>query len=121
MSDKFTAANALHQAGKLDEAEAAYRAILAESPHDGRTRHLLGMIFYQRGDFEEAIKLVDEAMQDGAVGETALFNRAMVLEELNRIDEARVIYDHLLTVNPLSYRAFRRRFGERIFGLWLER
>jgi len=45
---EFTLALKLHQQSRVDEAEAAYRAILARNPAHADALHLLGVIHLQR-------------------------------------------------------------------------
>ncbi len=58
----------LHQAGRLDQAEAIYRRILRARPEDADALHYLGLIAYQRGQYREAVSLIHQAIakRDGA-------------------------------------------------------
>ena len=47
LSPQIDEAAALHRPGKLNEAEAAYRAILAKTPNHPDTLHLLGYLYHQ--------------------------------------------------------------------------
>src|SRR5439155_26859224 len=51
-----------HQAGRLAEAEALYRAILAESPGQPHALHLLGVLAHQAGRPQEALDLIGRAL-----------------------------------------------------------
>ncbi len=55
---RLQAAVAAHRAGRLAEAEAAYRAILQEDPRNVDAQHLLGVTLYQSGRPAEAIDVV---------------------------------------------------------------
>ena len=48
-TDPVGLALALQQAGRLDEAEAAYRAVLAETPDDLDALNLLGLVLQNQG------------------------------------------------------------------------
>jgi len=52
----------LHRAGKLNEAEQIYRAILQQARHPG-AMHLLGVILHQRGQNAPAQDLIRQAIQ----------------------------------------------------------
>jgi tetratricopeptide (TPR) repeat protein len=52
---------ALHQAGRLADAEKIYNQILAIRPDHFDSLHLLGVIFYQRGDHAEAARRINLA------------------------------------------------------------
>jgi len=51
-----------HQAGRLDEAEAVYRAVLAADPDNVDALHFSGVIAYQRGDARAAASLIAAAL-----------------------------------------------------------
>lgn len=50
-----------HQAGRLDEAEAGYRALIAANPDDATPRHLLGIILLGRNQPEAALVELERA------------------------------------------------------------
>ena len=91
---------ALHQAGRLAEAEKIYGQILAIDPDQFDARHLLGFIFHQRGDSARAIHHIDLALQKNPDGILALNNRGIALNALKRFDEALASYDRALSVRP---------------------
>jgi tetratricopeptide (TPR) repeat protein len=62
MQARLTAAIAEHRAGKLTEAEMAYRGILADEPDNPDALHLLGALKQQSGKADEAISLVRQAI-----------------------------------------------------------
>jgi tetratricopeptide (TPR) repeat protein len=62
MQGRMAAAIAQHRAGKLAEAERAYRDILAEEPDNADALHLLGALRQQSGKPEESIALVRQAI-----------------------------------------------------------
>ena len=51
-----------HQAGRLAEAEAIYRQILAQSPDHADALHLLGVLACQTGHTDAAIDLIGRAI-----------------------------------------------------------
>lgn len=53
----------MHQAGRLDEACAAYLAWLQQHPDDVVAWHLLGVLFAQQGDGEKAQHYLEEAVK----------------------------------------------------------
>ncbi len=60
---KFEAALALQQQGAVDSAIPLLQALLAESPQDGDILHALGMAFAQKQNFQQALQLMDAAIQ----------------------------------------------------------
>ncbi|MBT6119254.1 MAG: tetratricopeptide repeat protein, partial [Rhodospirillaceae bacterium] len=59
----FAQALALHRAGRLADAAAAYRGVLAASPDHGDALHYLGLLAHQSDDDEEAIRLIGRAIE----------------------------------------------------------
>jgi predicted O-linked N-acetylglucosamine transferase (SPINDLY family) len=56
-------ARAHHRAGRLAEAEALYRRILAADPHHAEGLHLLGVIAHQAGRPDAAVRLIGKAIE----------------------------------------------------------
>jgi Flp pilus assembly protein TadD len=59
----FGAAVTHHQAGRLAEAEACYRRVLAAEPNHADAMHLLGVIALQVGRHDLAVDLIDHAIR----------------------------------------------------------
>lgn len=59
---QLAAALSHHQAGRLDEAAAIYRALLEAQPHHPDALHLLGLVEYRRGHANEAVRLIEQAI-----------------------------------------------------------
>jgi tetratricopeptide (TPR) repeat protein len=91
---------ALHQAGRLAEAEKIYSQILAVDPDQSDSRHLLGFIFHQRGDSAQAVHHIDLALQKDPGNILALNNRGIALHALKRHDEALASYDRAIATRP---------------------
>lgn len=53
----------LHQAGDLDRAMQMYRDVLAQDPKQADALHLLGAAEWQKGNFDEAEKLIRDAIE----------------------------------------------------------
>jgi tetratricopeptide (TPR) repeat protein len=91
---------ALHQAGRLAEAEKAYNQILATHPDNFDSLHLLGIVFHQRGDHAQALRHIDRALKISPNNIPALNNRGIALRELKRFEEALASYDRALALWP---------------------
>ena len=91
---------ALHQAGRLAEAEEAYGRILAIDPDHADSRYLLGLIFHQRGDAAQAIHHIDLALDKNPANILALNSRGVALNALKRFDEALASYDRAIALQP---------------------
>ncbi|HEX2652557.1 MAG TPA: tetratricopeptide repeat protein, partial [Xanthobacteraceae bacterium] len=77
----------LHRAGRLDEAEQHYLAILQADPHHFDALHLLGLVRHKQGRSAEAAELIGTALKI-KVTVDVLLNYAAVLEQLGRFDDA---------------------------------
>jgi hypothetical protein len=84
---------ALHQAGRLAEAEEAYNRILATQPDHFDSLHLLGIVFHQRGDHAQALRQLDLALKTSPNNIPALNNRGIALKELKRFEDTLASYD----------------------------
>jgi predicted O-linked N-acetylglucosamine transferase (SPINDLY family) len=93
LASVFSRALAFHQAGRLPEAEEIYRQILSTRPDDFECLHLLGVIHFQRRDYEQALRYIDAAVRINPSLVPAYSNRGNVLGELGRFDEALASYD----------------------------
>lgn len=93
------AAQAQHQAGRLSEAEAIYRHILAYDPNHVNALQGLGAIAQQRGNAELASKLLTQAI---AIFPTPLAynNLGVTYRSLNRLDDAQGCFRNALKLQP---------------------
>lgn len=90
----------LHRQGRIDEAEAGYRAHLAVQPDDVDALHLLGMLRAQRGDFVEGATLLARAHElapEDAETELALASLRYCEGDL---EAARRGFHRALTLDP---------------------
>jgi tetratricopeptide (TPR) repeat protein len=114
------AAAALHTAGRLDEAEQAYKALLAKEPRNPDLLNLYGALIGQKGDLAESIRLIGEAIAlkpddpsyywNLATAQAALGNIVAALQiyldlgnahlKQGRFDEALATYEQGLRVAP---------------------
>jgi protein O-GlcNAc transferase len=96
----FGQALALHQAGRLTEAEPLYVEVLRSHPRHFDSLHLLGLIQHQRGRYEEAVRQIDTALRQNPGVAVAHNNRGAALKELGRLPEALASYDKAITLKP---------------------
>ena len=89
-----------HQAGRLPEAEAGYREVLASKPDDAVALHYLGVIAYQVGQYEVALELMDAALRSNPKYADAYSNRGITLHAMRRYEDAVASYDEALRLNP---------------------
>ncbi|HYC02705.1 MAG TPA: tetratricopeptide repeat protein [Azospirillaceae bacterium] len=91
---------ALHRAGRLDEAELAYRAALTASPGDPDALHLMGLLLHQRGEHGRALALVERALAADPAFAQAHNSAGSALRELGRPDEAEAAFRRASDLNP---------------------
>ena len=79
----MAAALRLQQAGALDEAEARYREVLGSTPNEPDCLHMLGVICYQTGRVQEALGLVERALDlTGWQFDSMRYNLGFVISRL---------------------------------------
>ena len=92
-------AMATHQAGKLAEAELAYRALLAEFPDDTNATHLLGVVRFQSGAPAEGLQLVQRSLEADPANAHAWNNLGNMYVYLKRKEEAEAAYRRATTLD----------------------
>ncbi len=100
MAVLLTEAVALHQAGRLAEAENVYKQVLDIQPDQFDSLHHLGLILFQRGDPAAAVAQIDRALKRNPNDAAAHNNRGNALLGLRRRDEALASYDRALALQP---------------------
>ncbi len=108
-ADALAEATALHQRGRLDEAEAAYRALLQRHPGSPDARFRLGLLLAQLDRLTEAAEMFAAALQI-APGFAPLWSELAAAQmRLGRFDAAVASYDRLLALRPDDLEAFNNR------------
>jgi tetratricopeptide (TPR) repeat protein len=97
---KFTEASALHQQGKLAEAERIYGDVLRRQPNHFDALHRLAVIAAQTGQTERAAELFKRAIKLNSTIPTIHRNLGMALFELKRFREALASYDRAIALKP---------------------
>lgn len=90
----------LHRAGRLPEAEAGYRELLAANPGDAEVLHLLGILRGQAGDFEEGLRLVQLAVERDPARDVFLHTLGEMHLHAGRLDESEQAYLRAKELNP---------------------
>ena len=101
----------LHQQGALDQAERAYRAVLAEEPRQADACRFLGFLLQERGRLREAAAMLASAIGARPEDAPALARLAAVLNGLGRPAEALETAARALALEPDSVDALNARGG----------
>jgi predicted O-linked N-acetylglucosamine transferase (SPINDLY family) len=94
-----------HQAGRLAEAEAIYRQILAVQPNHADSWHLLGVIAHAAGRRDLSVEWIRRGISLDPDNATAYYNLGNVLKELGRLDEGIAAFREALARQPASAEA----------------
>lgn len=106
--DRLVAAAEAHcHAGRLDEAESAYRAALAILPNHPAVLHNLGVIAASRGDPHRALECFDAALTAEPRYASAYYNRALALQSIGRRREAIDSFARAIVCETEFYAAHR--------------
>ena len=89
-----------HRAGKLTEAAARYRQVLALNPDHPDALHLLGTLAYQEGDAQQALPLIDRAIALDNSQAYYYANRGLVRRALGDVPGAQADYRQALVLDP---------------------
>ena len=96
----FAEGLAHHRAGRLAEAAGIYNQILVAQPDHFDSRHLLGVIFLQRGNPAQALNQINSALRLNPGNVAALNNRGIALQELKRFEEALETFNRAAALQP---------------------
>ncbi len=93
-------AMALHQQGRLAEAEDAYLALLRRAPQDVRVLHLLGLLAAQMGETARGIDLIRRVLRVEPRRFLAYRDLGNIFLQARDFAEALVNYDRALALKP---------------------
>jgi tetratricopeptide (TPR) repeat protein len=96
-----------HKAGRLDQAEAAYRDALDIAPGHTAITHNLGVVAAAQGRHRSAIGYFDEAIAAEPQYASAHYNRAAALQALGQSREAIRGFGRACAIEPEHYDAHR--------------
>jgi protein O-GlcNAc transferase len=99
-ASQFQQGLAHHQQGRLNEAEALYRAALERDPRHFGALHLTGLIHYQRGAFAAAADWIGRALAINPASPEAHSNLGLALLELKRPEDALAAHERSLKLRP---------------------
>ncbi|HEX4054245.1 MAG TPA: tetratricopeptide repeat protein [Tepidisphaeraceae bacterium] len=89
-----------HDAGRLPEARAMYRQVLARQPNQPAALYLLGIVALQTGQWDESIELIRRAIAIDPNQANYHSNLGNALLNSGRIDEAIAAFSEALRLKP---------------------
>jgi tetratricopeptide (TPR) repeat protein len=89
-----------HQAGRLADAEACYRQVLAAQPDQADALHLLGVIAHQVRRHDIAVELIGQAIKRDEQHPVYYSNLGVVLKDQGKLDEAISAYQQAIRLKP---------------------
>ena len=96
----FNRGNDLFDAGRFDEALAAYDTAITLNPDDADAHYNRGVTLFDLGRLDEALHAFDTAITHNPEHANAHIGRGVTLERLGRLDEALHAYNTAITLNP---------------------
>jgi predicted O-linked N-acetylglucosamine transferase (SPINDLY family) len=93
---------ARHMAGRVEEAVAAYREVLARAPDNFDALHLLGVAYRKLGRLDEAERHIARALALNPNFATAHNNHGNVLRDLGRCGDAEAAYRRAIALEPAN-------------------
>ena len=102
-------AQALHQAGKLAEAERLYEDVLSADPKRFEALYGLAILRFRSGVLEDAARLIGQAVVQNPRAADAYFVQASIFQRLNRLEDALDALNHALANRPRYPEALMNR------------
>jgi tetratricopeptide (TPR) repeat protein len=109
-------AQAAHQAGRLEEARALYEQVLAADPRQPEALHLLGYLWFQKGDAGRALDLIGRAVALQPSNPGYRYNRGLILQQSGRLDDAAAEFQAVAALQPSDLGAWES-LGETLLAL----
>ena len=97
------------KAGRLARAETLVRQALGKNPAHPDGLHMLGLIAYRRGDFEDAAGHITRAIAESGAISAHHANLGLALRALGRNDEALESYEKAVDIDPANALALNDR------------
>lgn len=97
---------ALHQAGRLAEAESIYLRVLARDDNFYPALHLMGVIRIQQGRAGEALPFIERALARQPDAPETLANYGIVLESVGRYEDALAALERVVKLSSNDSRAW---------------
>ena len=87
-----------HKSGDLDKAEKIYQNIINIEPKNFQAKHFLGIIFFSKKKYHEAIRLIEDSIIISPENFSAYNNLGNIFKELKKFDEAINFYKKAISI-----------------------
>jgi protein O-GlcNAc transferase len=102
LEQQFSLADSHRRAGRLAEAEAIYRKIVAENPDHAEALNRLGLVLRMAGQTEAAVEVIRRAIALSADNGAYYNNLGIALHQAGRVDEAVLALESATRLKPDS-------------------
>jgi len=93
----------MHQQGQLDKALQLYTKIAQVAPNDAEIKHLIGVIYYQKGDFAQSAELIKQAVKIDPDNPAFYNNLGNSLTALEKYKDAIYCYEEAIELKEGNY------------------
>lgn len=100
VTEQTRRAIALHRAGRLEEARALYRDVLAKAPRHADALHFHGLLLHQTGDTDGAIREVRRALKVVPDYADAIANLAILYLDQGEFERCRTCLTRVMELTP---------------------
>ncbi len=90
----------LHVVGRLDDAELLYKKVLGAQPNNPDALHLLGVVYFQKGELESSQELINKAIQKNPSNPDFHNNLGNTLRNSGQAAQAELSYRKALELDP---------------------
>jgi tetratricopeptide (TPR) repeat protein len=99
VAEAFQTALRHHQTGKLDLAERLYQQIIVADPDHGDSHHLLGVLAFQKGRYDQAVHCITKALSSNPTAVVYHCNMGLAQQALERFDEAVASFEEAIRLS----------------------
>jgi protein O-GlcNAc transferase len=100
LQEQFESGRSHHHAGRLAEAGALYRQILAHQPDHAEALYMLGVLLEQTGQFDAGVELIRRAIRITPDNAEAYNFLGVALDKNKQIEEAIVVFRQAIRLRP---------------------
>lgn len=100
---------ALHQSGRLSEAEVLYKKLLAVDPINSEVLYLLGKLYSAHGKLEDAVQLIEQSISQRPNHYERHNEVGILCFKLGRYHRALERFNHVITLNPAFAQGYLNR------------